>query len=48
MGSHKPLQRLNFCPDRLLEPVREKVESDESVVVPWSALLFRRRTDVES
>src|SRR5215204_6081576 len=25
----------------ILEPVREKVELDESVVIPWSALLFR-------
>jgi len=33
---------------RLLEPIREKVESDESVVIPWSVLLLRRRTDVES
>jgi hypothetical protein len=30
-----------------LEPVRQKVESDEAVVIPWSALLFRRRADVE-
>jgi hypothetical protein len=29
------------------EPVREKVESDEAVVIPWSTLLFRRRADVE-
>jgi hypothetical protein len=32
----------------VLEPIREKVESDESVVIPWSVLLLRRRTDVES
>ena len=32
----------------MLEPVREKVESDESVVIPWSVLLLSRRTDVES
>jgi hypothetical protein len=30
------------------EPVREKVELGESVVIPWLALLFRRRADVES
>jgi hypothetical protein len=33
---------------RSLEPVRRKVESGEAVVIPWSALLFRRRADVES
>jgi hypothetical protein len=32
----------------VLEPVRRKVESGEAVVIPWSALLFRRRADVES
>jgi hypothetical protein len=31
-----------------LEPVRETVELDESVVIAWSVLLLRRRTDVES
>jgi hypothetical protein len=34
--------------ERDLEPVREKVELDESVVIAWSVLLLRRRTDVES
>src|SRR5215210_7434119 len=29
------------------KPVRGKVESGEAVVIPWSALLFRRRADVE-
>ena len=29
------------------EPVREKVESGEAVVIPWSALLSGRRADVE-
>jgi hypothetical protein len=29
------------------EPVRRKVESGEAVVIPWSALLFRRRADVD-
>jgi hypothetical protein len=37
MGSHR----------RASEPVRRKVESGEAVVIPWSALLFRRRADVE-
>jgi hypothetical protein len=27
----------------ILEPVREKVEFDESVVLPWLALLLRGR-----
>jgi hypothetical protein len=31
----------------ILELVREKVESGEAVVVPWSALLSGRRADVE-
>jgi hypothetical protein len=35
------------CVDALLELVREKVESGEAVVVPWSALLSGRRADVE-
>ena len=35
-------------PDRHLEPVREKVESDEPVVILSLALLFRNCADVDS
>jgi hypothetical protein len=35
-------------PDRHLEPVREKVESDEPVVILSLALLFRICADVDS
>jgi hypothetical protein len=30
-----------------LEPVRAKLEEDEEVMLLWSALVFRRRADVE-
>jgi len=29
------------------EPVRAKLEEDEEVMLLWSALVFRRRADVE-
>ncbi len=43
-----PLRRDRKRRIGILEPVREKVESDELVVIAWSVLLVRRRTDVES
>jgi len=42
-----PLSFLRYSPDRLLEPVREHIESYESLVIPWVSTIRWELADVD-